>query len=170
MRTLHVLRHAKSSWEDETLTDHERPLSPRGIRDAKRIAKHLGTLGAPPDVVLCSSAVRTRQTLDLVKASLGDALVDVEDGLYGASADALLERLHGIPESARSALVIGHNPGLEELVLLLAAPGPLLSEVIAKFPTGALATLALENQTWTDLHQGSAELVGYTTPRNLGSE
>jgi phosphohistidine phosphatase len=167
MRTLHLLRHAKSSWDDESLSDHERPLSPRGIRDAKRIAKHLGTLGAPPEVVLCSSAVRTRQTLDLVKPSLGDASIDVEDGLYGASADALLERIHGIPESAGSVLVIGHNPGLEDLVLLLAAPGPLLAEVNTKFPTSALATLALENQTWADLHQGSAQLVGYTAPRKL---
>jgi phosphohistidine phosphatase len=168
MRTLHLLRHAKSSWDDESLSDHERPLSPRGIRDAKRIAKHLGTLGAPPEVVLCSSAVRTRQTLDLVKPSLGDASIDVEDGLYGASADALLERIHGIPESAGSVLVIGHNPGLEDLVLLLAAPGQLRAEVIAKFPTGALATLALGSQTWNDVRQGSADLVGYVTPRSLG--
>jgi phosphohistidine phosphatase len=167
MRTLHLLRHAKSSWDDETLTDHERPLSPRGIRDAKRIAEHLGAVGAPPDVVLCSSAVRTRQTLDLVKASLGDASIDVEDGLYGASADALLDRIHGIPESAHSALVIAHNPGLEELVLLLAAPGPLRAEVNAKFPTGALATLALGDRTWSSVSPGDAELAGYTTPKRL---
>jgi phosphohistidine phosphatase len=168
MRTLHLLRHAKSSWDDETLTDHERPLSPRGIRDAKRIAKHLGTLGAPPDVVLCSSAVRTRQTLDLVKSSLGEAAVHVEEGLYGASAEALLERLHAIPDSAHSALVIGHNPGLEQLVLLLAAPGPLRAEVTTKFPTSALATLALGDRTWSSVSQGDAELVGYTTPKQLG--
>lgn len=167
MRTLHLLRHAKSSWEDETLTDHERPLSPRGIRDAKRIAKHLGTLHAPPEVVLLSSAVRTRQTLDLVKRSVGEATVQVEDGLYGASAEALLERLRGIPEPVHSALVIGHNPGLQELVLLLAAPSPLLAEVTAKFPTGALATLALGDRTWRSVSQGGAELVGYTTPRKL---
>jgi phosphohistidine phosphatase len=168
MHTLYVLRHAKSSWEDETLTDHERTLSPRGIRDAKRIAKHLGTLQSPPDVVLCSTAVRTRQTLDLVSSSLGDAAVHVEEGLYGAPADALLERVRGIPESAHSALVIGHNPGLEDLVLLLAPTGPLRTEVSAKFPTSALATLALANQTWNEIHEGSAELVGYATPRNLG--
>jgi phosphohistidine phosphatase len=166
-RTLHLLRHAKSSWEDETLTDHERPLSPRGIRDAKRIAKHLGTLHAPPDAVLLSSAVRTRQTLDLVKSSLGGCSVQVEEGLYGASADALLERLRGIPESARSALVIGHNPGLQDLVLLLAAPGHLRAEVAVKFPTGALATLDLGDRTWSSVSQGGAELVGYATPKRL---
>ena len=167
MHTLYVLRHAKSSWEDETLTDHERPLSPRGIRDAKRIAKHLGTLHAPADVVLLSSAVRTRQTLALVKSSLGEASVQVEDGLYGATADALLERLRDIPESAHSALVIGHNPGLEDLVLLLAAPGHLRAEVAVKFPTSALATLDLGDRTWSSVSQGDAQIVGYTTPKRL---
>ncbi|MDX6522360.1 MAG: phosphohistidine phosphatase [Gaiellales bacterium] len=167
MRTLHILRHAKSSWGDETLTDHARPLSPRGIRDAKRIAKHLGTLGAPLDAVFCSSAVRTRQTLDLIESSIGDASVEVEEGLYGASVDVLLERVHGIPDSVHSALVIGHNPGLEELVLLLAAPGPLLSEVIAKFPTGALATLALGDRTWSSVSKGDGELVGFSIPKDL---
>jgi len=167
MRTLHLLRHAKSSWDDDTLADHERPLSSRGIRDAKRIAEHLRTLDARLDLVLCSSAVRTQQTLGLVKPSLGDAAVHVEDGLYAASADALLERLRGIPESAHSALVVGHNPGLQDLVLHLAAPGPLLEKVIAKFPTGALATLALADRTWISVHQGDAVLVGYAVPRDL---
>jgi phosphohistidine phosphatase len=167
MRTLHLLRHAKSSWDDDSLADHERPLSPRGVRDAKRIGKHLGTLPATPDLVLCSSAVRTRQTLDLVKSSLGDATVHVEEGLYGASADDLLARLRGLPDAARSALVIGHNPGIEDLTLDLAAPGPLLDAVSVKFPTCALATLALGDRTWSALSQGDAELVGFTIPRDL---
>jgi phosphohistidine phosphatase len=166
-RTLHLLRHAKSSWDDQSLADHERPLSPRGVRDAKRIGKHLGTLPAPPDLVLCSSAVRTRQTLDLVKSSLGDATVHVEEGLYGASAADLLERLRGLPEAAGSALVIGHNPGIQDLTLDLAAPGPLLDAVSVKFPTCALATLALGERTWSSLSAGDAELVGFTIPRDL---
>ena len=167
MRTLHLLRHAKSSWDDESLGDHERPLSPRGLRDAKRIGKHLGTLSAPPDLVLCSSAVRTRQTLDLVKSSLGDATVHVEEGLYGASAGELLERLRDLPEAARSALVIGHNPGIQDLTLDLAAPGPLLDAVSVKFPTCALATLALGDRTWSSVKPGDAELVRFTIPRDL---
>lgn len=167
MHTLHLLRHAKSSWDDESLADHQRPLSPRGLRDAKRIGKHLGTLPAPPDLVLCSSAVRTRQTLDLVRSSLGDATVHVEEGLYGASAGELLERLRDLPEAARSALVIGHNPGIQDLTLDLAAPGPLFDAVSMKFPTCALATLALGDRTWNGVSPGDAELVGFTVPRDL---
>jgi phosphohistidine phosphatase len=168
MRTLYILRHAKSSWDDATLADHERPLSRRGIRDAKRIAVHLRALHVEPALVLCSSSARTRQTLDLIAASLGDAQVHVEEGLYAASADALLKRLGGIPDSAVSAMLIGHNPGLEDLVLRMAAPGPLLDRVIAKFPTGAFATLALCDRAWGSVHQAGAELVGFTVPRDLG--
>ena len=167
MLTLRLLRHAKSSWDDDSLADHERPLSPRGVRDAKRIGKHLGTLPAPPDLVLCSSAVRTRQTLDLIKSSLGGTAVHVEEGLYGASAGELLDRLRGLPEAARSALVIGHNPGIQDLTLDLAAPGPLLDAVSVKFPTCGLATLALGDRTWSSVSQGGAELVGFTIPRDL---
>jgi phosphohistidine phosphatase len=167
MRTLHLLRHAKSSWDDDSLADHERPLSPRGVRDAKRIGKHLGTLPALPDLVLCSSAVRTRHTLDLVKSSLGGTAVHVEEGLYGASAGELLERLRGLPEAARSVLVIGHNPGIQDLTLDLAAPGQLYDAESVKFPTCALATLALGDRTWSSVSQGDAELVGFTIPRDL---
>jgi phosphohistidine phosphatase len=167
MRTLYLLRHAKSSWDDDTLADHDRPLAPRGVRDAKRIAKHLRSVDAQPDLVLCSSAVRTRQTLDLIKSSLGDAPVRVEDGLYAASADALLEQLRGLPESAHAVLVIGHNPGLHDLAHILAASGPNLEDLAAKFPTGALATLAVDRPTWANLHQRDAELVGYVVARRL---
>ena len=167
MHTLHLLRHAKSSWDDASLADHERPLSPRGVRDAKRLGQHLGTLTAAPDLVLCSSAVRTQQTLGLIAASLGEADVWIEDDLYGASLDDLLERLHRLPEATGSALVIGHNPGLQDLVLYLSAAGPLLDAVSAKFPTCALATLALGDRTWSGVRQGDAELVGYTIPRDL---
>jgi phosphohistidine phosphatase len=168
MRTLHILRHAKSSWDDATLADHERPLSRRGVRDAKRIAVHLLGRHVEPDVVLCSSSARTTQTLDLIAASLGDAQILVEEGLYAAPADALLKRLGGVPDSVLSAMLIGHNPGLEDLVAWMAAPGPLLDRVMAKFPTGALATLALGDRTWGSVHQAGAELVGFTVPRDLG--
>jgi phosphohistidine phosphatase len=168
MRTLHILRHAKSSWDDPELADHERPLSRRGVRDAKRIAVHLRELHAEPAVVLCSSSARTRQTLDLIAASLGDAQIQVEDVLYGASVDALLKRLADLPDSVLSAMLIGHSPGLEDLVAWMAAPGPLLDRVMAKFPTGALATLALGDRPWGSVHQAGAELVGFTVPRELG--
>jgi phosphohistidine phosphatase len=165
--TLHLLRHAKSSWDDDSLADHARPLSPRGVRDAKRLGKHVGTVSPPPDLVLCSSAVRTRQTLNLLTSSLGDAAVRVEHGLYGASAGDLLGFLRGLPEPTHSALVIGHNPGIQDLTVDLAAPGPLLDAVRMKFPTCALATLALGDRTWSSVGPGDAELVAFTVPKDL---
>jgi phosphohistidine phosphatase len=167
MHTLHVLRHAKSSWDDQSLADHERPLSPRGVRDARRMSEYLSTLDVPPDVVLCSSAVRTQQTLGLIASSLGDAVVYIEDSLYEAPVDDLLARLQGLPEAAGSALVIGHNPGLQELVLGMSAAGPLRDAVSVKFPTCAVASLALGDRTWAGAHRGDAELVAYTIPKDL---
>ena len=167
MPTLLLLRHLKSSWDDESLADHERPLSARGVRDGGRVAEHLHSLNARIDLVLCSSAVRTRQTLGLIQPALGDAPVEFEDQLYGASADTLLARLHGVPDSVGSALMIGHNPGMQDLALCLAAPGPGRSAVVAKFPTGALATLAITDHSWLGVRQGTSRLVAYTVPKDL---
>ena len=167
MRVLYLLRHAKSSWADDTLADHERPLAERGVRNAKRMAAHLLDVQVEPELVLCSSAVRTRQTLDLVQPSIRDAPVGIEDGLYGATAETLLERLRAVPESVDSVLLIGHNPGLHDLAVLLAASGPRLDELTTKFPTGALATLELDSRTWLSVHHGDATLVDYAIPRQF---
>jgi phosphohistidine phosphatase len=122
VHTVYLLRHAKSDWSDQTLPDHARPLAPRGRRDAKRIAKHLRRRGIAPMLVLCSSAERTRETLELVRPALGGAPVQIEDGLYAAANEELLERLRVLPEQSASVPVIGHNPGLQELALVLATP------------------------------------------------
>jgi phosphohistidine phosphatase len=98
MRTLFLLRHAKSSWDDPALPDHERPLAPRGLRDAKRIAKHVGRLGITPELVLCSTAVRTQQTLDLLRPKVGEVTVQVEEQLYGASSETLLKRIRSVSD------------------------------------------------------------------------
>jgi phosphohistidine phosphatase len=122
-RLLYVLRHAKSSWDDPTLDDRDRPLASRGRRDAQRLAGFLQRESVAPALVLCSSSLRTRQTLAAILPSLeGDIQVLVADGLYGADVEQLLERLRALPDSVPSVLLIGHNPGLHELVLRL-APG-----------------------------------------------
>ena len=169
MRTLFLLRHAKSSWSDTTLADHERPLAPRGRRDAKRIAAHLVSLGVEPDLVLCSDAVRTRQTLERVRTAFRAATTEtVEAELYGASSRELLERVRAIDDDVTSVLVIGHNPGLQDLALALASSGFRLSELEAKFPTAALATLEVPTATWRELAAGDAVLAAYVVPRELG--
>ncbi len=168
MRTLYLLRHAKSSWDDQTLPDRMRPLAPRGRRDAKRIAEHVLELGIAPELVVCSTAERTRETLELVRPSLGTATVSLEDELYAASADELLERLHAVPDAVTSAMLIGHNPGLQDLALFLASAGPDLQRLEAKFPTAALATLALPETSWSILSRADAELTAYVVPKQLG--
>jgi phosphohistidine phosphatase len=122
-RRLYLLRHAKSSWKDEGLADHDRPLARRGRRAAKAMGRHLREQEVEPELVLCSTARRARETLEGVAASLGPGAIRIEPGLYGAGPDGLLARLHGIAPPIGSVMVIGHNPALEQLVLLLARRG-----------------------------------------------
>jgi phosphohistidine phosphatase len=169
MHTLYLLRHAKSSWADQTLPDRERPLARRGRRDATRIAKHLARLQIAPELILCSSAERTRETLELLRPALGTAsTVSLETELYAASADELLERIRVVPEAVPSVMVIGHNPGLQDLALLLASAGAELRRLEGKFPTAGLATLALANTTWRRLSESDAALAAYVVPKQLG--
>jgi phosphohistidine phosphatase len=166
MHTLYLLRHAKSSWDDPTLSDRERPLAPRGRRDAKRIAKHLRRTGSEPELVLCSSAARTRETLELVQPALAGPTVMVEEELYGASSDELLARVRLVPDAVASVMLIGHNPGIHELALSLASVGDELERLEAKFPTAALATFDLP-KTWGQLAPADATLAAYVVPKQL---
>lgn len=167
MRQLYLLRHAKSSWDEEGLADHERPLAPRGRRAAQKLAGRLGELGVDPDVVLCSTALRTRQTLDLIRSGLrGEVVVELEEDLYGAGWERLLERLRRLPAAVGSVLVIGHNPGLQELATQLAAPGPARDQLREHFPTAALATLKLGRGGWSSLTPGRAEVSAFVVPRS----
>ena len=145
--------------------------NPAGLirRDAKRIARHLLRLGIMPELVLCSPAQRTRETLELVRPALGTtATVRLEAELYAASAETLLERLRAVPEEVASVMLIGHNPGLHDLALLLASAGTELERLEAKFPTAALATLTLPRATWRRLSQADAVLAAYVVPKQLG--
>lgn len=165
-RILYLLRHAKSSWDDPELEDHERPLAPRGRRAVTVLAKHLRAERIEPDLVLCSSARRTRETLEGVDPP-GERVIEAH--LYGASVGELLGRLQRIPDGVQSAMVIGHNPALQVLALRLAAgneDSSDLAEIQRKLPTGALVTLSFEG-AWNDLAPGSARLTAYVRPRQL---
>jgi phosphohistidine phosphatase len=164
VKRLFLLRHAKSSWKDEGLTDRDRPLAPRGRRAAKVMARHLQEERISPALVLCSPARRTRETLEAVSPR-GE--VRIEDELYGASGTELLERLRDVPDEIESVMLIGHNPAIEELALGLAASGARLEDMERKFPTAALATLILPD-SWREVAPGSAELIAFVTPKELG--
>jgi phosphohistidine phosphatase len=151
MRRLYLLRHAKSSWDDETLADHDRPLSARGRRAADAIGRYLREHGIEPELVLCSSSARTRETLARIGLS-----GELERDLYGASASELLARLRALPPSLESVLLIGHNPGMHDLALALTG------EPRDKYPTGALAVIELDD--WT---ARSGRMIDLIRPREL---
>ena len=169
VRTLHLMRHAKSSWDDTTIPDHDRPLAPRGARAARRIAAHLPSAGIRPALVLCSSARRTLQTLEALRPAFGEtAEVSIESELYGADASEILERLRTIDPEIPEVLVIAHNPGLQDLAIELASEGDaaLLEQLRAKFPTGALATFDFQ-VSWAELGPGHAHLTHLVTPKQI---
>jgi phosphohistidine phosphatase len=167
MKKLFLLRHAKSSHDDSTLSDHDRPLASRGRRAAKAMGVHLREHRVEPALILCSSAVRARQTLDGIAPGLrGSPEVRVESELYELSAAGLLVRLERIPAAVPSTMVIGHNPAIERLALDLASGGPDLAKLARKYPTGALAILEFGG-AWSDLDADGARLVGFVKPRDL---
>jgi phosphohistidine phosphatase len=163
---LYLLRHAKSSWKHPELADHERPLADRGRRAAEAIARYLQEHEIAVELVLCSTARRARETFERIEPALPVGCMRYEPDLYGAPADALLERLHGVPDGIASVMLIGHNPAIERLALDLAAPSPERRELAAKFPTAALATLDFPGP-WRDASRGGARLVNFVRPRDL---
>jgi len=170
VKTLWLLRHAKASAGGDGLADRDRPLNARGRDAAARIGRHLAEREVHPDLVLCSPALRTRETIELVANGLGAELeIDYEDELYLASERDLRHRVEQVPESVASVLLVGHNPGIAELAQELAARGhpDALAEMRGKFPTGALAELRIHSQRWSHFARGGCELVAFVTPKRL---
>jgi phosphohistidine phosphatase len=162
-----VLRHAKSAWPAGT-ADHERPLAPRGRRDAPAAGRALAEADCLPDLALCSSAVRARRTWELASAEWGTPPpVRFQPQLYAADAPDLLRAVRDVPAVVRTLLLIGHNPGLAELVLELAGDGlnDTLDRVRTKFPTAAIAVLAWHGTTWETLAPGAALLTDVIVAR-----
>lgn len=167
LRRLVILRHAKSAWP-EGVRDHLRPLAPRGRRDAPAAGRALAEADLLPDLALCSTAVRARQTWELASAQWGTPPpVRLEPDLYAADVPDLLAAVHGVSPEVETLLLVGHNPGLEELVLTLAGDSldDALDEVRVKFPTSAIATLAWHGTTWQGLTPGTALLTSMIVPR-----
>ena len=162
-KTLLLLRHAKSSWDDPNLVDHDRPLAPRGKRASGLIAAYLRTHQIAPGLVPCSSSARTRETLERISAGFaGEVEVEIEDDLYAATASDLLARLRKVSGDVESLMVIGHAPVIPELARRLTGRGA--ERLRGKFPTAALAMLSFEGN-WQGLAPGAAELVDLMKPR-----
>ena len=166
-RRLVLLRHAKSDWPD--VADHDRPLAKRGRRDAPSVGRWLGQSGYAPDAVVCSTALRARETWELASAGLREAApgaapeVRYEDRVYDATVLGLLMLVREFDDAWRTAVIVGHNPGLAELTVGLAgrdsAPG-------LAFPTAAVAVLGLPGP-WAEAAPGEARLLAFTVPAQL---
>lgn len=168
MKTLTLLRHAKSGWDDPVARDFDRPLNIKGARAAETMGRHVRGLGLAFDRVVASPAVRVRETLAHFGTGLGEPLApEWDQRLYLASDATLLDLVQALPEEADRVLIVGHNPGLEELVLLLAAgEDPLLQLVAAKFPTASVAVLDIGDR-WSAADEGSATLRTFVRPRDV---
>jgi phosphohistidine phosphatase len=167
MRRLILLRHAKSDWPD--VPDHERPLAKRGRRDAPVVGRWLGESGHVPDSVICSTAVRARETWDLASAGLAEAApgaspaVRYDPRVYEATVLGLLMLVREFDPAWRTALLVGHNPGLAELATGLAGPG---ADPPHAFPTAFVAVLGVPG-TWADTAPGEARLLAFTVPSEI---
>jgi len=164
-----LLRHAKSSWDDVDLPDRLRPLAPRGVRAAAAVERHLSATAVAPDLVLCSPARRAVQTWEGIAPGVPqDTAVEIDEAIYHADGDELFARLRVVPSEIGSVLLVGHNPGLQDLAVNLVGSGDvgLRERLLTKFPTGALATLEVPSD-WHDLTWGAATLLAFVVPREL---
>lgn len=173
MLTLSLLRHAKSSWDDPALDDHDRPLAKRGTKAAPEIAKYLKREELLPSLVLCSGAVRTRATLALILAEIGRPPPEIryDDALYLAAPETILTRIRNVEPEHTHVLVIGHNPGLHALALALTGQGDrkAVAALATAFPTAALAVLSFDADRWSDIKTAAGRLEHFVTPRSLSS-
>ena len=169
MRTLYVLRHAKSDWGDASLRDFDRPLNGRGRKSAKAMGRELRERGLTPDLVLLSPSARTTETLARVEEGFGASFEKVEESsIYLAENEALVALIRNAPAKSERLMIVGHNPGMHELVLLLAnEPRDLREEAAAKFPTGAMAEISFDVGDWSDVTPGSGFIRSFLKPREL---
>ena len=169
MRTLYVLRHAKSDWGDASLRDFDRPLNGRGRKSAKAMGRELRERGVTPDLVLLSPSARTTETLARVEEGFGASFEKVEErSIYLAETEELVALIRNAPAQSDRLMIVGHNPGMHELVLLLAnGPRDLREEAAAKFPTGAMAEISFDVGDWSDVTPGSGFIRSFLKPREL---
>ena len=169
MKTLTLLRHAKSSWSDPAQDDFDRPLNPRGVAAARRMGSEMRALGLSFDAVLASPARRAAETLDRAAETYGPLARDYDRRIYLASPATLLAIARESDDAVDRLLLVGHNPGFHLLALLLTGDsgGPLKAELAAKYPTGALAEIELPVARWRDLAEGRGRLTRFIRPRDL---
>jgi phosphohistidine phosphatase len=162
MKNLLLLRHAKSDWDDPSLRDFDRPLAARGERDAPKIGKALRKRGPAPDLIMSSPAARAKQTVEAVaKAARFELEIKFNQAIYDASSPELLQLIRSLPDDSSCVLLVGHNPGFEDLV-------GRLSGSHERMPTAALACIQFQIDKWEDVDDGKGKLAWLLTPKQLG--
>jgi len=169
MKTLTLMRHAKSGWDDPALRDFDRPLNAKGRRAAATMGRHLREQDMRFDHLVASPAVRVRETLDAAGQAYGARPTACwDERLYLAAVPVLLEVIHGLPATAARALLVAHNPGLEDLLLALVPEATgLRAEAARKYPTATVAELTFPVDTWGAVAPGTATLTRFIRPRDL---
>ena len=168
MKTLTLLRHAKSGWDAPVARDFERPLNARGRRAARAMGRELRRLGLGFDQVLASPATRVTETLTELAQGYGHAVdTSFDEAIYLAPVETLLALVHAADDSDARLLLVGHNPGMEQLALLLSGAGALRDQVASKYPTGALAEIGFPVRHWHEIAPGEGRLARFIRPREL---
>jgi phosphohistidine phosphatase len=161
MKTLLLLRHAKSDWGNAGLRDFDRALAKRGLRDAPRMGETLKKQGVSPDLILCSPATRARETMELFKQAAGlEVKVEFEPNIYEASSAELIKLVRHLPDQCSCVLLVGHNPGFENL----------LSRLIGserQMPTAALACMEFQIDAWENVEDNQASLLWFLVPKSI---
>lgn len=170
MKRLTILRHAKSSWNDPHLEGFNRPLNDRGWKSARRVGRELEKRGVKFDLVIASPAARVRETIDGLKEKLAlNVEIRFEPRMYATSEEMLLTIVRDIPESSYMPLLVGHNPGLQQLIVALTHndSDDLRSHVEQKFPTAALAAIELPAHRWIEVTPGTGKITDLILPKKL---
>ena len=170
MKRLAVLRHAKSSWDHPDLEDFDRPLNDRGWKAARKIGSALAGREFDFDCILASTAARVRETIEGVAEKFDlRAAVQFEPRIYLAEVEQLLEIVRELPENVHRPLLVGHNPGLERLLSLLAVDDedPVYRRIAHNFPTGAFALIELPQDRWRKIEPGSGRIIDLILPKEL---
>jgi phosphohistidine phosphatase len=168
MKTLTLLRHAKSGWDNPALRDFDRPLNARGRKAARAMGREMRRLGLGFDQVLASPATRVTETLTELAQGYGGAVdTHFDEGIYLAPVETLLALVRAADDADARLLLVGHNPGMEQLALLLSEASALRDEVAAKYPTAALAEIGFEVPHWREVAPGEGRLARFIRPREL---
>ncbi|UCD25855.1 MAG: histidine phosphatase family protein [Gemmatimonadota bacterium] len=163
MKTLSLVRHAKSSWKDRTLADHDRPLNKRGKRDAPRMGRRLAKSGVRPDLIVTSTAVRARLTAETIATEIGYPVAHImmDQEIYHAGTNGLLDLIRSLGDANDHVMLFGHNPDITELVNCLT------DTYLENVPTCGIAHIRFDTNSWTNVGSVAAELLEFDYPKRI---